>query len=217
VLIYYPRFARNLRGRKTDRKDSEWLAHLLRHGLIRPSFIPPPAIRELRSLTRQRRDLIAAAAQDLRHMEFLELEIGALDDQIAEKLKPYSRQMGLCPGNRESTGVQKSGRIRKGNATLRATLNQCAWAAAHTRGTQLKARYEHLLPKRGKRRAIVAISHQMLVLIHFMLTEKVHYSDPGWKHKVTPRYLTRRAYYHVRCLRRLAARLPSTDNLQSSA
>ena len=39
-------------GRKTDVKDSEWLADLLRHGLLRPSFIPPPPIRVLRDLTR---------------------------------------------------------------------------------------------------------------------------------------------------------------------
>jgi transposase len=45
-------------GRKTDVKDCEWLADLLAHGLIRASFIPPPAIRELRDLTRQRKSLI---------------------------------------------------------------------------------------------------------------------------------------------------------------
>ena len=114
---------------------------------------------------------------------------------------------GLYPGNRESAGVQKSGRIRKGNTTLRATLNQCAWAAAHTRGTQLKARYEHLLPKRGKQ-----LSHQMLVLIHFMLTENVHYSDPGWKPKLTARYLTRRALSAVSASR-LVSHLQITSKL----
>lgn len=45
-------------GRKTDVLDSEWLANLLRHGLIRSSFIPPPPIRELRDLTRYRRKLV---------------------------------------------------------------------------------------------------------------------------------------------------------------
>ena len=45
-------------GRKTDVKDCEWLAELLAHGLIRGSFIPPPAIRALRDLTRQRKSLI---------------------------------------------------------------------------------------------------------------------------------------------------------------
>ena len=45
-------------GRKTDVKDAEWLADLLQHGLIRPSFVPPPAIRLLRDLTRYRKKLV---------------------------------------------------------------------------------------------------------------------------------------------------------------
>jgi len=45
-------------GRKTDVKDCEWLADLLAHGLIRPSFVPPPEIRALRDLTRHRKSLL---------------------------------------------------------------------------------------------------------------------------------------------------------------
>ena len=45
------------KGHKTDWKDSRWLAHLLRHGMIRPSFIPERGIRELRGLTRRRKQL----------------------------------------------------------------------------------------------------------------------------------------------------------------
>jgi transposase len=42
-------------GRKTDVKDAEWISDLLCHGLLRPSFVAPPPIRELRDLTRYRR------------------------------------------------------------------------------------------------------------------------------------------------------------------
>ena len=49
---------RNVPGRKTEVKDAEWLADLLRHGLIRKSFVPPPPIRELRDLLRYRRKLV---------------------------------------------------------------------------------------------------------------------------------------------------------------
>jgi len=49
-------------GRKTDVKDSEWIADLLRHGLLAPSFIPPKPIRELRELTRYRKTLVAERA-----------------------------------------------------------------------------------------------------------------------------------------------------------
>ncbi len=45
-------------GRKTDVKDAEWIAQLVRHGLVAKSFVPPPAIRDLRELVRHRRTLI---------------------------------------------------------------------------------------------------------------------------------------------------------------
>src|SRR3954471_2002125 len=49
-------------GRKTDVKDAEWIAQLLQHGLLSPSFVPPPPIRALRDLTRQRAQLVADKA-----------------------------------------------------------------------------------------------------------------------------------------------------------
>ena len=58
VILINPEHAHALRGRKTDVKDAEWLADLLRHGLLRPSFIPPPVIRELRELTRYRESVV---------------------------------------------------------------------------------------------------------------------------------------------------------------
>ena len=55
---------KNLRGHKTDRNDSRWLAHLLRHGMIRQSFIPDRETRELRDLTRRRKQLIGNAVDE---------------------------------------------------------------------------------------------------------------------------------------------------------
>ena len=62
VILINPEHAHALRGRKTDVKDAEWLADLLRHGLLKPSFIPPPVIRELRELTRYRESLVREQA-----------------------------------------------------------------------------------------------------------------------------------------------------------
>src|SRR5438552_526942 len=53
-----------LGGKKTDSKDSRWLAGLLRHGLVEGSFIPPRDIRELRDLTRRRRTLVGDGAAE---------------------------------------------------------------------------------------------------------------------------------------------------------
>lgn len=60
LVVGNPQHMRNLRGQKTDRKDAKWIAGLLRHGLIRPSFVPPPELRDARELTRFRRQLIQA-------------------------------------------------------------------------------------------------------------------------------------------------------------
>src|SRR6516165_6664011 len=58
VYLANPQEVKNRKGHKTDNKDGWWLAHLLRHAMIHPSFIPPRAIRELRDLTRRRRRLL---------------------------------------------------------------------------------------------------------------------------------------------------------------
>src|ERR671913_1207455 len=56
-------------GRETDVKDAEWIAELVRHGMIRPSFVPPPAIRELRELTRYRKSQIDARVAEVQRLE----------------------------------------------------------------------------------------------------------------------------------------------------
>jgi transposase len=58
ILVVNAKHVKNVPGRKTDVKDAEWLADLLRHGLVHGSFIPPQAQRDLRDLTRQRTNLV---------------------------------------------------------------------------------------------------------------------------------------------------------------
>src|SRR5690348_17850309 len=57
LIVANARHIKAVPGRKTDVKDAERIADLVRHGLVRPSFVPPPEIRELRDLVRQRRTL----------------------------------------------------------------------------------------------------------------------------------------------------------------
>src|ERR1700740_334826 len=64
VCLANPQEVKNRRGHKTDKKDAWWLAHLFRHGMIRASYLPEPSVRELRMLTRQRREKIRAVAQE---------------------------------------------------------------------------------------------------------------------------------------------------------
>ncbi len=58
VILVNAQHVKQVPGRKTDVKDSQWLADLLQHGLLKASFVPPRPIRELRDLTRQRTQLI---------------------------------------------------------------------------------------------------------------------------------------------------------------
>jgi transposase len=64
VILANARHIKNVPGRKTDVKDSEWICKLLRSGLLTASFVPPQAIRDLRDLTRYRQKLIQAASAE---------------------------------------------------------------------------------------------------------------------------------------------------------
>ena len=60
---------KNVPGRKTDLSDAEWLADVAAHGMVRPSFVPPPEIRELRELTRYRKTQADARAREIQRLE----------------------------------------------------------------------------------------------------------------------------------------------------
>ena len=64
IVLANPQQVKAVTRHKTDPHDARWLAHLLRHGMIRPSFIPPRAIRELRDFTRRRKQMIGIAAEE---------------------------------------------------------------------------------------------------------------------------------------------------------
>lgn len=92
---------------------------------------------------------------------------------------------GVCPGNNESAGKRRSGRTRRGNQWLRSALIQVAWAASRTKETYLSAYFRRLKGRRGAKRAAVAVSHTILVIIYHVLTRKQAYQDLG------PDYLDR--------------------------
>lgn len=85
---------------------------------------------------------------------------------------------GLCPGQNESAGKQRSGRTRKGSPWLRAALVEAARSAGRTQ-TYLGALYRRLAPRRGPRRAAIAVAHAILVAIYHMLSKQTPYQDLG--------------------------------------
>ncbi len=322
VLLVNPQHFKQVSGRKTDMKDADWLDELLVHGLLRPSFIPPVAQRDLRDLTRYRTSMvrerarevnrvqklleganiklasvasnvlgvsgramlealvagqadpaaIAALArgrlreklpeleraltgvvrehqrfllaQQLAHIDFLDEQVAAVSEEIVRRVEAMDQAQpptagtdspssdsapaedtpltaveavalldtipgvdqrlaemivaelgtdmrrfpsaghaaawaGLAPGNYESAGKRYSGRIRQGNAALRSGLVQAAWSSLHMKDTYLAAQYRRLVGRRGKKRAIVAVAHSILVIAYHMLRRHEPYHEQG--------------------------------------
>jgi transposase len=321
LLVANAQHVKNVPGRKTDVKDAEWIADLLLHGLLRPSFVPPKPIRELRDLTRYRRKLVesrsaernrllklletaniklASVASDvfgvsgmrmlaalaegqatpaemaelakgrlrekipqlgpalegrmeehhryllkvqLRRMGELDQDLAELEGRIQEKLKLYRAPLellseipgvdwtlaaviiaelgvdmkvfqtasqlvswaGVCPGNNESAGRRKSGRVTKGNVHLKTALVEAAQASTRAKGTYLRDKFYRLKARRGAKRAVVAIAHKILVAAYHMLSQQVSYNDLGdlYLDKLNQQHLTRNL---VRRLERLGFR-----------
>lgn len=107
-------------------------------------------------------DLIGAA--------MLLVEIGS-DMHVFGSADRLASWVGICPGNNESAGKRKSGRVRKGNPYVRRLL--CAHAASRTTSV-FKSKYQSLVVRRGYKRAIIAIGHKLLRTIFVMLQRRVH-------------------------------------------
>jgi transposase len=86
---------------------------------------------------------------------------------------------GMSPGNNKTADKPKSGKTTKGSRWLRASLVQAAWAASHKKGSYFQARYRRLAPRRGKKRALVAVGHSLLISIFHVLKDKAEYKDLG--------------------------------------
>jgi transposase len=280
------------RGKKTDKADAKWLAELLAHDLIQPSFVPPPMISALRDMVRTRTALVnsrtqaknrvlavledtniklSSVASDpfgrsgrammdalvagyhdpkalaqmakgiLRrkipqleaalegsftehHAALIRLSLAAVDlfnDQIAEldgriaaMVDPIRKEVdltksipgvqetaaraiiaeigtdmsrfvsqdrlsswaGVCPGNNESAGKRKSGKVRRGNRHLKRILIECAWATRKT-NSFLGRTFRRLEARIGGKKAAVAVGHKILVIIFHLLSEGTVYND----------------------------------------
>lgn len=109
---------------------------------------------------------------------------------------------GQCPGNHESAGKRRSGKTPAANRHLDAVLTEMAHAAVRTKNSYFKAQYHRLAGRRGKKRAIGAVKHSLLVTVYFMLRDDKPYKDLGVDYfdKLNPQQSIR---YHVRKLQEL--------------
>lgn len=296
VILANPQYLKKVPGKKSDVKDCEWIASLLRCGLIPASFIPQRPIRELRELNRTRRKLVGMMSSEknriqkvledaniklasvvskidgvssmtmiqalldkdrlskeeitdmargklkskvdqlvealngkvtdhhrfllklhLNNIAFLADQVQEIDEQIQKLMIPFQKEesliqtipgiskisakaiiseigvdmsqfpseahlaswAGICPGNNESAGVKKSGKIRKGNRYLKAILIEVAWAASRTKGSAFSAIYNNIAKRRGKKRALVAVGHQILIAVYRTLKTGEPFVDQG--------------------------------------
>ena len=293
VMLVNAHHIKNVPGRKTDVKDAEWIAQLLAHGLLKPSLIPPPPIRDLRDLTRQRTLLVreratvanriqkvlevaniklASVASDplgvsgramirgliagerdpvvlaelsrkalrrkipqlrealhgrvtdhhrfllrmlMGQVEYLEAQVAEFDHRIGEMTTPFAEAearlrtipgvgaqaaevivaetgadmsrfptaghlaswAGLCPGNDQSAGKRRSGKTTKGSQWLRTVLVQVGWAAVHSKATIFGVTYRGYAKRMGKKKALVAIAHKILTIIHKLLKDGTDYVE----------------------------------------
>lgn len=332
VILVNAQHIKALPGRKTDIRDSEWLADLLRHGLVRASFIPPKPIRDLRDLVRYRKALVrnhtqqvnrvhkvletaniklSSVASDvlgksgrdmleallageqsadtlaelargrlrkklpalrealegrveqthrtlLRHqldlIAYLEAELERIEGEIEKLLGPYEPLLsrlvqipgigrmtaaailaeigtdmsrfpsakhlaswaGLAPGNKQSGGKRLRARTTKGNTYLRAVLAEAVWVISHTKDNYLSAQYHRLVRRMGEKRAIVAVSHSLLVIIYHMLRANQDYHDLG-PHYFETLDTTRQRDWAVRRLQALGYKVSLEEETEENA
>lgn len=113
LLLVNPRYAKNVPGRKTDVKDSEWIAQLLECGLLRASFVPPRPIRQLRDLTRYRNRVVQERARESQRIEKVLEDAGIkLDVVISDCLGVSGRSMleALIAGMRDPQALAELAR-----------------------------------------------------------------------------------------------------------
>lgn len=127
VWLLNARHMHHVPGRKTDASDADWICELVAHGLVRPSFVPPPPIRRLRDLTRRRTLLIREKTRDKQRMEKVLEDAGIKLSVVASDALGVSGRMiieKLIEGERDGALLAEytHGQLRKKRAALAEAL-----------------------------------------------------------------------------------------------
>jgi transposase len=162
VLLVNPHHIKAVPGRKTDVRDSEWIAELLEHGLLRGSFIPPAPIRQLREVTRYRKSLIQARSSEINRVQkVLESANLKLGDVASDVLGASGRAMldALVAGERDGVALAElaKGKLRRKRCELRPALTGRLCSHHVFLLTQLMAHVDQLDVRPAGRRTAPAV------------------------------------------------------------
>jgi transposase len=151
---------------------------------------------------------------NMRTVESLIAEIG-VDMTVFPSDKHLASWAGICPGNNESAGKHRNGKTRKGDPYLRRALIQSAHACITTKDSYLGAQYHRLAKRRGKKKAIIAVAHSILVIVYHILKHKIPYRDlgPDYFDRINREHLVR---YHQKRLERLGFKV-TVESLEQAA
>jgi transposase len=133
---------------------------------------------EMRPFAEEQRRLMTIPGVQTKTAQVMVAEFG-VDMSKFPTRKHLGSWSSLCPGQYQSAGRRQAERTRPGNGWLRSALVEAAWAAVRSDDNYLAAQYHRLVPRRGKRRAIVAVAHSMVEIAHTLLAQKVDYTDLG--------------------------------------
>jgi transposase len=198
-----PELEKALRGHVTE--HHQFLLRMLWQQLVQQEAWIAEVEAQIRERTRpftaeiQRLDAVPGVNQHV--AEVLLAEVGP-DMSPFPTHQHMASWAGICPGNEESAGKRRRKRITPGNRWLKATLVQAGWSATHTRNSYLASQYRRLAGRRGKKRALVAVGHSILVIFYHMMSKAACYADLGgdFFERLEPNRLKR---YYVNRLERL--------------
>jgi transposase len=149
-------------------------------------------------LARAREILDGIPGIGLRVAEVIIAEIGITMAVFADAAHLAS-WAGICPGNKATGGKRLSGRTRKGNTYLRSALVQAAWGASMKKNCYLSSQFFRLTKRLGRKKALVAVAHSLLVIIFHVLQRDQTYTELGGAYFDRQHVEQQREYY----LRRL--------------